>query len=384
MDSLSHLNYRLPRNPNTAYNSLQMSERWYNTRLVSNSDMPKRDTCIGYCRRVQKMITKSQLVLIRYLLLSLLSISLLTGTVLAQSPTPLGLLNIALWPEYDRPEVLIIYRGQVADNVPLPAQVSFDLPSDVAVLSAVAYLDEAEGRLLNLPDYELVEAADGKRLSFATPSRQFQFEYYSDDTLSRDGDTRQIFFSFTPSAAIGNLSFELQKPTAASDFTSDPSPSETQTRQDGLTYAVYDLGAVSSGDPHSLQVSYTRGTDELSADTLVSVNVPSPAEQTPVEVGGGGLQDYLGPILITVGILLLTGSLLYWFWSQRSVVVPEPTPHPSAARTRRSSRKKEPAASRSAASPTKEHKIAAYCHHCGTKYREDASFCHACGAERRA
>jgi hypothetical protein len=332
------------------------------------------------------MITRSQIVLIRYLLLSLLLISILTGTALAQSPAPLGLLNIALWPEYDRPEVLIIYRGQVAEDVSLPAQVSFDIPTDVEVLNAVAYLDEAQGRLLNIPEseYELVEAADGKMLSFTTPSRQFQFEYYSDDTLSRDGDTRDISFSFTPSAAIGNLSFELQQPTATSDFTSDPPPSETQPRQDGLTYAVYDLGAVSSGDPHSLQVSYKRGTDELSADTLVSVNIPSPAEQTPVEVGGGGLQDYLGPILIAVGILFLTGSLIYWFWSQRSVVVPEPTPQQSSARTRRSSRRKKPAVSRSAASPAKEDKPAAYCHHCGTKFREDAIFCHACGTERRA
>jgi len=333
----------------------------------------------------KKMMTKSLLVLIRYSLLSLLLISLLTGTALAQSPAPLELLNIALWPEYDRPEeVLIIYRGQVAEDVPLPAQVSFELPADVEVLNAVAYLDEAQGQLLNLPDYELIEGADGKMLSFATPSRQFQFEYYSDDMLSRDGETREISFSFTPSADVADLSFELQQPTATSDFTSDPQPIDTQVRQDGLTYVSYALGTVSSGDSHSLQASYTRGTDELSADTLVSVNVASPAEQTPVEISGGGLQDYLGPILIAVGVLLLTGSLIYWFWIQRSVVVPEPTPHQSTARPRRSSPKKKPQVSRGAAPPAKDEKLSAYCHHCGTKFRGDAHFCHACGAERRA
>ena len=80
------------------------------------------------------MTIKYQLVLVCCLLLSLFLTSLLTGTALAQSPVPLEILNIALWPEYDQPEVLIIYRGQIAEDVPLPAQVSFDLPADVDVL----------------------------------------------------------------------------------------------------------------------------------------------------------------------------------------------------------------------------------------------------------
>ncbi len=330
------------------------------------------------------MMSKPQLVLIRYFPLSLLLISLLTGTALAQSPAPLEILNIALWPEYDRPEVLVIYRGQIAEDVPLPAQVSFDLAAGVEDLNAVAYLDEAQGRLLNVPEYELVEGADGKTLSFATPGRQFQIEYYSDDILSRDGDTREISVSFTPSAEVADLSFELQQPTAASDFTSDPPPSDTQVRQDGLAYALYDLGGVSPGESRSLQASYTRGTDELSADASEGINLPSPAEQTPVELGGGGLQDYLGPILIAAGVLLLTGSLVYWFWSQRSVVVPDPAARQPSSQTRRPARRKKPRIAPSTTPPAKNETLAAYCHRCGTKFREDAHFCHACGAERRA
>jgi hypothetical protein len=330
------------------------------------------------------MMTKYQLVLVHCLLLSLILVSLLSGTALAQSPAPLEILNIALWPEYDRPEVLAIYQGQVAQDVPLPAQVSFNLPEGVETLNAVAYLDEAQGQLLNVPEYDLVDGPDGKVLSFATPSHQFQFEYYSDDILSRDGDAREIFFLFTPSAEVAALSFELQQPTATGDFTSDPPPTDTQARQDGLTYALFDLGAVFPGDSRSLQASYTRDTDQLSAETLVSVNLPSPAEQTTVEVEGGGLQDYLGPILVAVGVLLLTGSLVYWFWSQRSVVVPEPAPRRSSARTQRPPRQRKPKPPKSTPPPTTDEKLAAYCHRCGTKFREDAHFCHACGAERRA
>ena len=296
------------------------------------------------------------------------------GVGLAQAPIPLAELDIALWPEYDQPGVLVIFRGRVADDTPLPAQLSFSLPATVETMHAVAYLEEGQETLLNIPDYTVTSGADGQALTFSTPSRRFQFEYYSTDALNTSGDRRTLTFSFTPSADVANLSLEVQQPSAAQSFTSDPPPSTTQVGQNGLTYAFYELGAVPAGSSRPLQASYTLTTDQLSV----------PAEQTPVEVGGGGLTDNLGPILIGVGILLLTASLIYWFWSQRAVVVPEPGPRQSSARVRRAVRPRQPGARQAPAAQGPGEPVAAYCHRCGTKFRGDARYCHACGAERRA
>jgi hypothetical protein len=325
------------------------------------------------------MKIKVQTILTRPLLLTLLLMSLLVGPGLAQSPTPLADLSVALWPEYDRPEVLVIFRGRVADDVSLPAQVSFTLPPTIQALHAIAYLEQ--GTLVNVPDYDFVEGADNKVLTFTTPSRQFQFEYYSADLLSINGDVRTLFFSFTASADVADFALELQQPTTAQAFTSDPPPSATEVGQDGLVYALYTVGAISAGNSYSLQASYTRSTNKLSA----GVNIPA-MEQMPVEVGDGGLRDYLGLILIAAGVLLLIAAFGYWFWSQRSVVVPEPAARGSSPRPRRSSssRQKQTGAPPSAPSPAADKKLAAYCHQCGTKFREDGQFCHACGAERRA
>lgn len=332
------------------------------------------------------MRIKTRLVLVHSLLLLLFLAPPLAGVGFTQSPAPLEALNIALWPEYDRPEVLVIFSGKVAEDVPLPASLSFTLPASVQGLNAVAYLDEAQGGLLNVPEFEFVEGNDGKVLSFTSPSRQFQFEYYSNDLLSTDGAVRDLSYSFTPSADVAVLTLEMQQPSSAQAFTSDPPPSATQDRQDGLTYALYEMGAVPAGESRSLEASYTRSTDRLSLDAVAGVNIPSSPEQTQVVSGGGGLRDSLGPILIAVGVLLLTGSLIYWFWSQRAVVVPEPASRRSSARPRRSSRKSksQSGASQSTAQPAKNDTLAAYCHRCGTKFRDDAMFCHACGAERRA
>ena len=321
------------------------------------------------------------------LLLLLFLVWLLMGPALAQSSVPLASLSIALWPEYDRPEVLVIFRGQVAENVPLPAQVSFLLPASVQTLHAVAYWDEAQESLLNIPKYDLVEGPDGRVLTFTTPSRQFQFEYYSRKALDIRGELRQLTFSFTSSSQVDRLSLELQQPTAAQAFTSDPPPTTTEVRNDGLVYALYEAGAVSAGDTYSLQASYQRSTDELSINAL-GVNIPVSSEQTPVEVGSGSLRDNLGLILIGVGVLLLIGAFVYWFWSQRAVVVPQAAgPRSSPPRPRRSGssrRRRAPGSTPQAPTPATGKKLATYCHRCGTRFRKDAQFCHACGARRRA
>lgn len=329
------------------------------------------------------METKTHRILARSLIFSFILMLLLAGPGLAQTPVSLTDLNIAIWPEYDQPEVLVIYRATVADDVTLPAPVTFNLPPTVETLHAVAFFDQEQGSLVNA-DYELLPGDDGNVLSLTTPSRQIQFEYYSGDLLSTNGENRQLTFIFIPSSDIANFTLELQQPTTAQAFTSDPSPATTEVRQDGLVYALYNEGAIAAGDSFSLQASYSRSTDELSIETFEGVSIPSSPEQTPVEIGGRGVRDYLGLILIVAGVLLLIGAFAYWFWSQRAVVVPEPEKRRSPARRRSPSGKRQrTGTSRSPLPSRADNKSAAYCHRCGTKLRDGAEFCHACGAERR-
>jgi hypothetical protein len=325
---------------------------------------------------------KSPWSITRRLVLGLWLAWLVAGVARAQAPTPLATMSIALWPEYDRPEVLVIFHGSVPEDAPLPAAVSFNLPAGVESVHAVAYLDQEQGSLVNIQPYEFVSGDQGKVLSFATPARQFQFEYYSRELLDINQAERTLSFSFTPSADIGSLTLEVQQPINTQTFTSDPPPSVTETRSDGLKYALYDFGQVSRGDARSLEATYTRTGDQLSSTALGSVSLPPP-EQQPVEVGGSGATDQLGPILIAVGVLLLIAALGYWFWSQRAVVAPEPARQQPSPRPRRPAAQGRPAP-RAAHPPEAEEKPATYCHRCGTKFREDALFCHACGAERRA
>jgi hypothetical protein len=330
------------------------------------------------------MQAKTACALVHRLLLSLVLALLLAGPVLAQSPTPLSDLTIRLWPEYDRPQLLVIYHGTVADGVALPAPVSFTLPADIQTLHAVAALDETSGTLVNIDAYNFVAGSGGKVLSFASPGRQFQFEYYSDTMLTRNGDQRQLKFSFTASADIAQLNLELQQPTAAQSFTSNPPPSATQVGSSGLSVAQYAAGHLAAGGSYSLQASYTRNSNVPS----VGVNIPSSPQVPPVEVGGGALaapgvwlRENLGLLFVVAGLLLLTGALVYWSWSRRAEVVLEP-PRPAPSPRRRSRAAPRPARPPAAVQAQAR---AGYCHRCGAPFRDDeARFCYACGAERRS
>jgi hypothetical protein len=325
------------------------------------------------------MQAKTACALVYRLLLSLVLALLLAGPALAQSPTPLSDLTVRLWPEYDRPQLLVIFRGTVSESTALPASLSFTLPADVQTLHAVAYLDDTNGTLVNIQSYNLVAGTGGRVLSFATPGRQFQFEYYSDSMPVVNGDQRQLKFSFTASADIARLNLELQQPSAAQSFTSAPPPDATHVESNGLTVAQYDAGPLAAGGTYSLQASYTRSSNTPS----VGVNIPSSPQVPPVEVGGAPgvwLRENLGLIFIAAGLLLLTGAMVYWFWTRRAEVVVEPPRQAPAPRKRprAASRPARPPAGEQVGAPT------GYCHRCGAPFRDDeARFCYACGAERR-
>jgi hypothetical protein len=294
------------------------------------------------------------------------------------APAPLAHLEIALWPEYDRPEVLVIFRSQLPDSQPLPAAVTFNLPSTVPALNAVAYLDESRNTLVNVPQFTFSPGNGGKTLSFSTPARRFQFEYYAAALLSKQGQGRILSFSFTTSNDVADGVFEVQQPAGATAYASDPPPSTTETRPDGLAYAVYQLGAMPAGQARSLRATYSRTTDDRSVKTL-GINVATSSDQPAVEVGGAtGLPTNVALILIAAGILLVGGTGGYWMWSRRPAGR-EPAahnlPHP-ASRQAPPDKRPQPL--------TIGQKRAAYCHRCGAHFRDDAQFCHACGAERRA
>lgn len=301
------------------------------------------------------------------LILGLLSLVLggLPSGAAAQETPELASLSIALWPEFDRPEMLVIYQGALAPGTPLPAAVEIRIPARVGRPTAMAFLSDAGERL----NQQYTTRVEGEALvvSFELASLSFQLEYYDALPASAEGQ-REYTFAYTADYAIADLSIEFQVPRTAEDLVVEPQVGESQAATDGLVYHYINVGAVEAGEALSWTFRYAKDDE-----TLTNPPGSLPAAQTAVPAGtggtgGGGDSTLLTFVVAFVALLGVGGAA---FWLGRST---RPAAGEAAVRASREGLGR---------SGQRQALDAAFCHKCGAELRSDADFCHKCGAPVR-
>jgi hypothetical protein len=310
-------------------------------------------------------------------------------TLKAQGSLNLSKLLVEVWPEYDRPETLVIYRGELDPTIPLPAGVTFRLPGYIQDMHAVAA--EQDGQLVDVNPNAIELRREGEELllTFTTPSPRFQFEYYDPLILTKQEQTRQLNFEFIAPAEIESTTFEVQEPVGTQNFALTPPPDNSFVGADGLRYNTIAVAGLKPGDAFTLTLTYQRDSNQLSIDRPeTGTGLTGPPASRPVELGRKpetllGEQSFLlGYILIGAGVILLGGTGVYWWWStRRSKELGRRRPPRRSLRPKPvSSIQKQP---RQTSMPAPE-QVTSYCYRCGAPLRPDANFCHVCGAERRS
>ena len=307
----------------------------------------------------------------------------------AQGSVRLSTLEISLWPEFDKRELLVIFQGRLADGVPLPAVLTLSMPKEAGEPHAVASVDEADQRLTAA--YELQEVGEETRVTYTSlQNLGFQFEYYW-DALEIDGQTRTFTFSFTLDFPVDDFNLELQQPFDATNVTLSPPAMETTVGFGNLTYHQRPLGAVEAGRTVTWQVSYDKASDQLTASTLPT---PVPAVATPT--AGTSSADSQAGLIVAVGIGVVAAVALMLFFSNRRQSAPQQR-YVQAPPSKRKRRKVAP--SSQAQPPTRQERAApnapsgassqtglpegGFCHRCGAALPPDALFCHRCGTPRK-
>ncbi len=159
------------------------------------------------------------------LLLSVAIFSTVSGSSIAQNTIRLEQLQVDLWPEYDQPDMLVIYRGVLSPDTPLPATLTLRLPERVGQPNAVAYAD-GTGNLLNTTYSTQVEG-DWLTITLETPSANFHLEFY--DELNRAGQRRSYTFAWPGDYAVGQLDLMLLPPSGATEVQTTPELSQLET-----------------------------------------------------------------------------------------------------------------------------------------------------------
>jgi hypothetical protein len=295
-------------------------------------------------------------------------------------------LDISLWPEYDRPDVLVIYRGSFESTTPLPVQAEFYLPAKVVRPTAVAWVDEAGGQFTQ--EYTTRTEGDWLVVSFELAVPRFQLEYY--DTLPVDSTgQRQYTFTYTADYDIGSLTVDFQVPPTAEGFTLEPPADAVVSEQDTLTYHVAEVGALTKGEEKSWTFTYQKDNAELTGPALAQPEASATSAPTATQ---GSDNSTVLIFFIAFVVVVAVGTAAFWL-GRRTQPIAQAAPRstrssgvgtkPGGATAygrRGSGQRTQGPQQRSVASGTQD---VLFCHECGTELRPDSDFCHRCGTKVR-
>lgn len=226
-----------------------------------------------------------------------------TGAVTQLPATPaasLERLEISLWPEYDRPAMLVLYRATLAANAKLPATVALPIPANVGQPHAVAMAGE-DGRLLNA-QFTREEAGEWARITILTESLAVQLEYYAE--LAIEGSKRRFVFSWPGGPEVGSFVVDVQQPPTATGLTLMPAATARSVHPDGLTYHRGELGSVKAGQTARLEMTYDKASPALTSAAQAPASAPTSAATAETPAAASAPAESPDPALLIVFGLL--------------------------------------------------------------------------------
>jgi hypothetical protein len=307
----------------------------------------------------------------------MMGLGLGTLPVQAQTTTTLSALRIELWPEFDRPAMLVILTGTLAPSVSLPATVTVHIPAASGGPSAVAMQDPS-GKLLDAQS-TATPSGDSLAVNLQTKFATFRVEYY-DPALKIDGDVRDYTFQWTADFPVNAATLRVQEPAGAHGLSADPAVTREGPGDLGLNYYSAALGQLSAGQSVSLHLHYTKSTSTLSVD-VVSKSTPAPLAAPTKTEPPRPLE--LAPILLAVaagiGLLMIGGGVVALVRGSRSA-----PPRTSGVNRRRKNRRQTPSVGMPPEARSPMPASPRFCTQCGQALLSGDRFCRNCGTPVRS
>jgi len=274
----------------------------------------------------------------------------------AQESPSLSTLTVSFWPEFDQPNMLVIYDFILSPETSLPTQVELRIPVD-ADLIAVAF--EQDGNLLNAERNDPYQEGEWLVIPVSVDSQSlYRIEFYAPITF--EGNERQFTYLWPGDHAVGQLTFELQIPPETTELSSSPDL-VTKRQAGGLEYRSWNGGSTAEGEQIPFTLTYSRSSKALTRDV-------QPMQAEPVDESTPGrisLSNYMPYILGGIGLILIIVSGVYFWQSGKG----KPRSRP---RQRHRSQ-----------STLQDNGEQTYCHQCGKRAQPSDRFCRTCGTRLR-
>jgi hypothetical protein len=308
----------------------------------------------------------------------------------AQGVTKFNSVEVDLWPEYDHPGILVIYRVTLSPDITLPAEITIPLPANVVEPSAVA-AKQVDGTLINMA-YTKQISGQWNYIQFTATMPDIQIEYY-DASLTKQGQARHYEYNWPGGYEVAALSIQVQQPLGSTNMRISPSLGAGEAGKDGLTYYTAQVGSLSPSQTFKISIDYQKSTDTLSAESL-QVQPSQPLnESTPGRIQlFSGMNTLLAVIgLVLIGAVLIAGGG-YWYWqSGRSKEAPvlnrrqrrrvkEGQDEPS---TENEADEEGGSSTSGGVNRTTTGENTVYCQQCGNRAGPGDRFCRLCGVRLR-
>ncbi len=276
-------------------------------------------------------------------------------------------IEVDLWPEYDRPDMLVIYRITLSSETPPPVEMSLRIPAAAGKPNAVA-ARQMDGVLIDMV-HETRIVGEWEYIDFTATTPEIQVEYY-DPALEKLEGARHFEYVWPGGYAVDSMTILVQQPIGASDLRISPAMGSGVIGNDGLTYYSTEVGSLLAGQSVRVSLDYRKDTDALTVESL-TVQPSAPIAESPST--SPDLLQLLPWIIGVLGAVLIVGGL-WWYWRTG-----QQRPLPKSRRPRRSH------ASRltpEMEQPGPQGDI--YCHQCGNRAHSGDRFCRACGTQLRS
>ncbi len=280
----------------------------------------------------------------------------------AQQNVSFESLQIDLWPEYDRPEMLVVYRFQLAANVQLPVELNIQIPAAAGEPNAVAKA-QIGGPLMNLEYISNVQG-EWNTLQLTADQPVVQIEYY-DPSLQIDGTDRSFVYRWAGGYDIAQVIVLVQQPIGAQEMEILPRLNDVTQGSDGIIYYSGEIGSFKADETFERSIKYQKDSESLTIEFL-EINSPPVNDDTTGRVSLVNIIPWgigaLGVIVIVAGV--------YWYMA-------------TGKKSVKTSKDKPQRINETKTVVKTKSQLDIYCHQCGKRAEDGDKFCRSCGTKLR-
>lgn len=178
----------------------------------------------------------------------------------------IGRMKVSIWPEYDEPQLLVIYEGRFKDPSRFPTKARFIVPKGAEISDACSPSPQG-GHFCQLFDVENKGNVD--EVSLRLPYNNFFLSFYYNPL--KGGEVRDFVYPIRSNYPVDVMEVNIQEPLRSTGFRVDPKPMRVSTEK-GFRFFHYSLG-ISEEDKDSavkFSISYAKKGNKPSVNIKYS------------------------------------------------------------------------------------------------------------------